>query len=314
MNAPTSRFGWNLRTLNVVLFCGGLLTFAVLRIGLALQVLSWPWQVWAALIAGGIAVSLLIAGAWQLANCVRRRRWKTLGAVVAAAAAACLGLLLLRNALIPWTTIEGRVIDDKTAAPLAGVTVRVQMTNASQGSTRTLLADERLMLAWLLSSGGEALTDEQGRYRFRALPLGAYNVWAEQQGRTGPAIDSLAGNRSAATVAPDLRLGPGGVVKGRIIDAATGQLLKLERPIPWADTVLFYGPARPKSGGAVESAPIQPDGTFALRAPPGLNYLYLNLTCDARAVEITPVKVQEGETVEVELFVHNDAAEPPAAK
>jgi hypothetical protein len=297
MNGQKRRFGWNLRTLNVVLFCGGLLTFVVLRIGLALRVLSWPWQVWAALVAGGLAVLTLLVGGWLLVNCVRQRRRKTLGAVAVTAAACLAGLVLLRNALLPWTTIEGRVVDAKTGAPLPGVTVGAQMTSASLAPTRSWLADERLMLAWILSSGGEARTDEQGRYRLRALPLGAYNVWAEQQGRTGPAIDSLTGNRNAATAAPDLRLGVGGIVKGRIIDAATGEPLKLERPIPWADVVMFYGPARPKSGGAVESAPIGSDGTFELRAPPGLNYLYVN----GRTQKIVPVLVEEGETVEVEL-------------
>jgi hypothetical protein len=297
MHDQTRRFGWNLRTLNVVLFCGGLLTFVVLRIGLALRVLSWPWQVWAALVAGGLAVLTLLVGGWLLVNCVRQRRWKTLGAVAAAAAACLAGLILLRNAFLPWTTIEGLVVDAKTGAPLAGVTVSAQMTNASRTPTRTWLAEERLMLAWLLSSGGQTQTDRQGRYRLRALPLGAYNVWAEQQGRTGPAIDSLAGNRNAATAAPDLRLGVGGIVKGRVIDAATGEVLKLERPIPWADVVMFYGPARPRSGGAVESTPIGSDGTFELRAPPGVNYLYVN----GRTQKIAPVLVEEGETVEVEL-------------
>lgn len=299
-------FGWNLRSLNLVLFCGGLVTFVALRIGLAFSVLSWPWQVWAALVAGGAAVSVLLVGIWLLVNCVRRRRWRALGAFAAAATAGLVGLVLLRNAFLPWTTIDGRVVDAKTGAPLARVTVRVQMTNVSQASRRTLLADERLMLAWLLSGGGEALTDDEGRYRFRALPLGAYNIWAEQQGRTGPAIDSLAGKPSATTAAPDLRLGPGGIVKGRVIDAATGEPLKLERPIPWADAVMFYGPARPKTGGAVESSSIRSDGTFELRAAPGLNYLYVSLSCDARAPEITEVRVEDGETVEVELPVHWD--------
>lgn len=297
MNDEPRPFGWNLRTLNVVLFCGGLVTFVVLRVGVALRVLSWPWQVWAALVAGGAAVSLWLIGVWLLVQCVRQRRWRTLGAVAAAAAACLAGLVLLRNAFLPWTTIEGRVVDAKTGAPLMGVTVSAQMTSASQAPSRSWLADERLMLAWRLSSGGEARTDEQGRYRLRALPLGAYNVWAEQPGRTGPAIDSLAGNRNAATAAPDLRLGRGGIVKGRVIDAATGEPLRLERPIPWADVVMFYGPARPKSGGAVESTPIGSDGTFELRAPPGVNFLYVN----GRTQKIVPVLVEEGETVEVEL-------------
>lgn len=305
MSGNSRWFGWNLRTLNVVLFCGGLLAFAALKIGVALRVLSWPWQVWAMIAAGGVAVALLIAGMWLLVRSVRQRRWKSLGAIATAAAVCLVALALVRNAFLPWTTIEGRVVDAKTGDPLSGLTVRAQMTNASQ-ATRQTLADERLMLAWLLSSGGEARTDAQGRYRLRALPLGAYNLWAEQPGRTGPAIDSLAGNRNATTSAPDLRLGPGGIVKGRVIDATTGRPLKLERPIPWVDVVMFYGPARPPSGGAVESSPIHSDGTFELRAAPGLNSLYLNLTCDARAPEITQVDVKEGETVEIDLVVHRE--------
>ena len=76
MNGQTRWLGWNLRTLNAVLFCGGLLAFIALCIGLAFRVLSWPWQIWAALVAGGFAVSLLFVGIWLLVKCLRRRRWK----------------------------------------------------------------------------------------------------------------------------------------------------------------------------------------------------------------------------------------------
>lgn len=119
MNDNPPRFGWNLRTLNVILFFGGLLTFGVLRSGLVLRVLSWPWQFWAALVAGGAAVPLLFVGLWLLVKCVRRRRWKTLGALTAAAFASLLTLVLARNTFLPWTSIEGRVVDAKTGEPLA---------------------------------------------------------------------------------------------------------------------------------------------------------------------------------------------------
>ena len=300
MNKPTRWFGWNLRTLNVVLLCGGLLTFVVLRIGVALRVLSWPWQLWAALGATVVSSSLLLTAVWLIVRCVRRRRRKTLAAIAGLCVASLIALAVVRNAYLPWTTIEGRVVDAQTGQPLAGLLVYAQMTNRSGPAANIFLAEERLKLAALLSSGPEARTDEQGRYRLRALPLGAYNIWAEQRGRTGAAIDSLAGNRNAATSAPDIRLGPGGIVKGRVIDAATGQPVKLDRPIPYVDAVMFHGPSRPVSGGAVESCTIRSDGTFELRAAPGPNFLYVNGQTPQTP---TQVDVKAGETVEVQLFI-----------
>lgn len=300
MNKQPRWFGWNLRSLNVVLFCGGLLAFVVLRIGLAFRVLSWPWQLWAALGAAAVSGLALLLAAWLIAKCVRRRRWKTLTAIAGLCVASLIALAMARNAYLPWTTIEGRVVDAQTGQPLAGLLVYAQMNNGSRPAAKAFLAEERLKLAALLSGGPEVRTDEQGRYRMRALPLGAYNIWAEQPGRTGAAIDSLAGNRNAVTSAPDIRLGPGGIIKGRVIDAATGQPVQLDRPIPYVDAVMFHGPSRPVSGGAVESCTIRSDGTFELRAAPGPNFLYVNGQAPQTP---TQVDVKAGETVEVQLFI-----------
>lgn len=300
MHKPMRWFGWNLRSLNVVLFCGGLLAFAALKVGLAYRVLSWPWQAWAALGAAVVSSAVLLTAVGLIVRCVRRRRRKTLAAIAGSFVAGLIGLALARNAYLPWTTIEGRVVDAQTGEPLAGLLVCAQMTNSSRPVANVFLADERLKLAVLLSGGPEVRTDEQGRYRLRALPFGAYNIWAEQKDRTGAAIDSLAGNRNAATIAPDLRLGPGGIIQGRVIDATTGRPIQIDRPIPFVDAVMFHGPSRPVSGGAVESSPIRSDGTFELRAAPGLNSLYVN----GQAPQIqTQVDVKAGETVEVRLFI-----------
>jgi hypothetical protein len=305
MNDTPPWFGWNLRSLNVVLLCGGLLTFAILRIGLGLRVLAWRWEIWAAIGAAAIAFSLLAAAGWATVRCVRARRWKTLATLGALALAAAVGIVQLRNSLLPWATIEGRAVDAATGRPLAGLRVQARLTNdSSAGSSGAFAADERLMLAWLLSSGGEALTDGDGRYRFRALPLGKFNIWTAEEGLVAQAIDSLAGKRNATTAAPDLQLGPGEIVKGQVIDIDTGRPVKLLHPNPISDVVMFQGPSRPRSGGAVESAPIRPDGSFELRAALGRSHLYVNgAPDDPRCPKETPVEVKPGGGSEVEIFV-----------
>jgi hypothetical protein len=62
------------------------------------------------------------------------------------------------------------------------------------------------------------------------------------------------------------------------------------------------GPSRPKSGAAIDSAPLQDDGTFFIRAAPGRNLVYVPW---ARASELSSasVDVAEGETITVELKV-----------
>ena len=133
---------------------------------------------------------------------------------------------------------------------------------------------------------------------------GYLNVYAQHEGWTCVAWDSVA-IREGETHTVDLYLMKGGFIEGRVIDDATGEPV---RPGAFSDVGL-HGPARPRSGAAVEVAPIREDGTFRIRAAPGVNFPYLRAhedwkvlgTPEHHAVEL--VQVEEGQTVEIEMRV-----------
>ena len=87
-----------------------------------------------------------------------------------------------------------------------------------------------------------------------------------------------------------------------MIDLATG---KGVRPDTVVDVAL-YGPSRPRSGAAIESAKIAADGTFRIRAAPGANYVYLRSMQPTPGLNAYDLTVVEGETVEVEFKVQVD--------
>jgi Carboxypeptidase regulatory-like domain len=179
--------------------------------------------------------------------------------------------------LAPGATIRGvvRMPDGKPA-------VRVMV--AAQGQKQ--------------SHFGRVQTDEAGRYAMQSLPEDTYNLWAEAEGLTVIALDSVAARPGEPQEGQDLQLVRGGFIVGRVVDAATG---KPVQPGPTAD-VAMYGPARPHSGGGCEVAPVGADGSFRIRAPEGVNYVYLRP--GAGWVEGTSgqnVTVVEGQEVQVEF-------------
>jgi hypothetical protein len=73
--------------------------------------------------------------------------------------------------------------------------------------------------------------------------------------------------------------------------------------------VAVYGPARPKSGAAVQSCEVDALGRFRIRVPPGRNYPYL-VPPDFRmrmqqgeTLFEEGVKVKAGETVQLEFRI-----------
>jgi hypothetical protein len=89
-----------------------------------------------------------------------------------------------------------------------------------------------------------------------------------------------------------------------VVDVATGEPVggTAEQPI----SVGCYGPGRPKSGAAVQSARVDEQGRFRLRVAPGVNYPYVmssipgNRVADRTAYE-TGVEVKAGETTQVDF-------------
>ncbi len=69
----------------------------------------------------------------------------------------------------PAAVIEGRVIDQLSGKPAAGVRVSAQGTNASR-----------------IASSPSVVTNEEGKYQLTSLAAGSYNIWADAPARALP--------------------------------------------------------------------------------------------------------------------------------
>ena len=190
--------------------------------------------------------------------------------------------------LDPGAVITGRVIYSDSGKPAPNVIVQTQGGSGS---------------GW-----ASVRTDSDGRYRLESLPALAYNVWAKAEHWTVRAHESFAVAAGETREAPALVFIRGGWIVGTIIEEATN---KGVQPGKTSDVGL-YGPSRPRSGAAIESAKIHPDGTFRIRVAPGRNYVYLRARSPwSRSSKSDRwIEVGEGETVEVKFFVKKTTTPP----
>ena len=220
--------------------------------------------------------------------------------------------------LQPPAVIEGRVVYGDTKTPAAGVRLFAQPTKENE----------------LLHSLGQATTDALGRYRFDSLTAGKYNVllFTHKDDYTMEALDSFEATSGTKKTAPDLRLVHGAVIVGRVIDADTGQsICPTVTDSSWHQPdIMLYGPSRPRSGAACESAAIREDGSFQLRAAPGDNQVHLrhsmgrpasgvnSFTMESQWEVVSPdtfdLSVNEGRTVTIEFKVRQKTADSKPQK
>ena len=172
--------------------------------------------------------------------------------------------------LRPPAVVEGRVLDLVTGKPLPGVPVSAQGVVRGWERTRT---------------------DENGRYQLR-MTRGYYNIWAEVKDRMPLAIKALKAEAGVRTTGNDIRMVRGGFVKGRLL-SESGEPAILPN---WTLKVAHHGPARPMTGAAVTSTPVNPDGTYRLHVAPGKNYIYVMSGNSA-----TYIEVGDGQEVELDL-------------
>jgi beta-lactamase regulating signal transducer with metallopeptidase domain/5-hydroxyisourate hydrolase-like protein (transthyretin family) len=163
--------------------------------------------------------------------------------------------------LQPAGILDGQVVDRVTGKPAAGVLVSMQGISETAGGPK---------------GGGsqQTRTDASGKYRFTSLWAGKYNVWADAPDRACTALDSFAVEAGKTHTAPDLALVEGGWIEGCLVEADTGKPLG-GRVKEGRLHVGLYGPARPKSGAAPQSSPVDDHGRFRLHVAPGVNYPYL---------------------------------------
>ena len=175
-------------------------------------------------------------------------------------------------ALQPPAIVEGHVIDIVTGQPVPNAIVQ------AQGVAR---------YNWF-----EVKTDDAGRYTLR-MTRDHYNIWAIQADRMPLAIKAIKAEPGIRTSGHDIRMVRGGWVKGRVLTASGDPA-----PIPakYANKIGHHGPARPKTGAAVTSAPINEDSSFRIHVAPGRNYIYVMGGDSA-----TYVDVGDGEEIELNL-------------
>lgn len=149
--------------------------------------------------------------------------------------------------------VEGRVVG-RDGKPAPDIAVWLQAT-----TSESLDAPPASAVA--------ALTDAEGRYRLLAQGVDVANLFVWDDRYTARAIEGIEPVASQTTVVPDLRLVDGGFVAGKVFDKTTGRPVVLQ---PGERLFISaHSPARPRSGAAVDSALVQPDGSFRLRLPEG---------------------------------------------
>jgi hypothetical protein len=145
-----------------------------------------------------------------------------------------------------------------------------------------------------------------------SLPAGKFNVYLRKNppGLTSAALDSFEVRQSQTVEAPPIRLIKGGLIKGRLIDDATGQPATRTGD-EWV-SIGAHGPSRPRSGASIEGAGVKKDGTFEMRLPPGTNWIYVSGSGPfAVAGDVRPafghvvheIKVVEGAEYNIEFRV-----------
>ncbi len=133
--------------------------------------------------------------------------------------------------LAKGAVITGLVVEGGTGRPAPGLTLALQgIGNQSQKARHY----------WTT-----AQTDQSGRYRLTSLPAGKFNVYLRKNppGLTAAALDSFEVRQSQTVEAPPIRLIKGGLIKGRLIDDATGRPAMLTGDE--TASIGAHGPSRP---------------------------------------------------------------------
>jgi hypothetical protein len=183
--------------------------------------------------------------------------------------------------------VRGIVTDRITGRPAAGaVVVAEQLGNYSETA---------------------ATTDAQGRFTM-VVPEDRYNFSVRAKDRVCVAITDRECLAGETLELPRFELINGGFIAGQVVDAATGQLIKVTEqgePI----VISLFGPSRPLGKAIVPSrmATVDSAGRYVVRAAPGENFPYfVNLHGDRMGWDTAKqpaVEVREGETTKYDMLV-----------
>ena len=189
-------------------------------------------------------------------------------------------------------SIVGRITDAATGRPVAGVTVGAQLVEYRRRAF----------------GGGwaETVSDEQGRFGLGGMEPGVYNVLLhgvpDRPEVTARAVECVR-VRAGADATADLAVIEGRPLRVEAIDRDTGRLVP-------RTLIGCYGPARPRSGAAVESHRADDQGRITFHVPPGEQYVYLmEGGFGSRQAHRTVAVPERGEVEPVRLLMQ--VASPP---
>jgi len=183
----------------------------------------------------------------------------------------------------PAGIIAGRVIDAVTGKPVPRVLLGAQLIEVHP----------RILVGW-----GSSQADDRGRFAITGLEPGVYNLLFEKApGRPQATARTVEGVRvrGGQSTAALMKLIEGRTIRGVVIDRAT------EQPVAGIQ-VGCYGPARPRSGAAVQSQRTDSKGAFTFHVPPGEHFVYLmEGTLSTRLSKCTIDVPEQGEVEAVKL-------------
>jgi beta-lactamase regulating signal transducer with metallopeptidase domain/5-hydroxyisourate hydrolase-like protein (transthyretin family) len=212
---------------------------------------------------------------------------------------------LADNAVTPPVTVKlrrggsiaGTVRYGPTGLPAAGVHVVAQSLSRSRGS------------GW-----GQAISNDRGEYRMQQIPVGEYNVAVNfNDDRERPwaaaALEAVHLGEGEHLAGQDLTLVTGGLIKGHVLRADTGQAVI-------GVNVGLHGPDRPKSSAMIAGVITDADGAYTFRVAPGAQYVYLSgFPPDGYARPAAEeLIVAAGQAVTVDLKVPRRPGKPVAGR
>lgn len=199
----------------------------------------------------------------------------------------------------PAATIAGTVTYLGSGKPAAGIRILAQTTSRRLASPVTPSPPTRR------AEFGIARTDADGHYKFVDLQPANWNIFVDVDGWTAKAMDALPVVAGEEVKTADLQLVKGGFIKGSVIDTAGNPVAQAEGQ---RIVIGVYGPARPKSGPAIQAVYVDAKGRFRIRVPPGLNYPYISSVhprsvVEGNEFEENGVTVVDGQTTDVEFRI-----------
>ncbi len=157
--------------------------------------------------------------------------------------------------------ITGRVVQKPSDKPVDGAVV-----TAATRVPITMPSGEASVQPFYKST---AATDAEGNYRITTLPAGDYNLWVDKPGLLNPTAKEVTTTTGQKTVAPPLDLSNGGLVRVRILDAATQKPLEIVpnmKALLLAESLPLERTRRPVVQQHLEPTK---DGRFETRVPTG---------------------------------------------